>query len=79
MQDRLTITIADRPGELVRVLALIERRRFQLRDVRTGPGARPGTVELQVQVASASRNVRSLTNQIENLVAVLLVEHQSGA
>lgn len=79
MQDRLKITVADNPGEIVRILALIERRRFQIRDLRTTPGDRPNTIELQVRVSSDSRNIRSLTNQIEKLVAVHLVELQNEA
>ena len=79
MQDRLTITLRDHPGEIVRVLALIERRRFELRDLRMSSGDSPKTIELQVRVSSDSRNIRSLTSQIEKLVAVLLVEHHGEA
>ena len=79
MPNRLTITVADHPGEIVRVLALIERRRFEVRDLRTRPGDRPKTIELQVRVSSHGRNIRSLAKQIEKLVTVLLVEHRSEA
>ena len=77
MQDHLKITLTDHPGEIVRVLALIERRRFEIRDLRTSPGDWPKTIDLQVRVSSDSRNIRSLADQIEKLVAVLLVQHKS--
>ena len=75
MQDFLTITLADHPGELVRVLALIERRRFRIRDVRTQAGSESGTTTLCVMVTSEGRNVLSLTDQIQKLVDVVDVAH----
>ena len=75
MQDFLTITLADHPGELVRVLALIERRRFTIRDVQTQAGSEPGTTTLCVMVTSEGRNVLSLTDQIQKLVDVVDVAH----
>jgi acetolactate synthase regulatory subunit len=69
VQDSLTITLADHPGELIRVLALIERRRFVLRDVHTHTES--GTMTLRVTVTSEGRNVRSLTDQIQKLVDVV--------
>jgi acetolactate synthase regulatory subunit len=75
VQSSLTITLADHPGELVRVLGLIERRRFTICDVRTRSGRDPGTTILQVTVASDGRDVASLKGQIEKLVEVVGVVH----
>ena len=75
MPDSLTITLADNPGELVRVLALIERRRFHIRDVHTRSGRDPGTTTVQVTVTSEGRNVASLADQIRKLVDVVDVAH----
>ena len=71
MQDFLTITLADSPGELLRVLALIERRRFTIRGVQTEAGRELGTMTLNVTVTSEGRNVLSLTDQIQNLADVV--------
>ena len=75
MQDFLTITLADHPGELLRILALIERRRFTIRDVQTEAGRELGTTTLHVTVTSEGRNVLSLTEQIQNLTDVVDAAH----
>jgi acetolactate synthase regulatory subunit len=75
VQDLLNITLVDVPGEFVRVLALIERRRFVIREMKTEVGADPGTTTLHVAVTSEGRNVLSLANQLHNLVGVVDVTH----
>ena len=64
----LGIRIADNP-ELI--LALIERRRFAICEVRTEAGPAPGTQTLSVAVTSEGRNVLSLADQIDKLVDVV--------
>lgn len=70
MQDQLIVTLDDRPGELVRILALIERRQFVIRSLQSRVGSEPGTATLDIGLMSESRNVRNLAAQLSKLVAV---------
>ncbi len=78
MQDVLKITMTGTKGEFVRVLALIERRQFVIRSIRTEVGHGPDMTTLHVAVTSVQRNISSLAKRIDELEPVQSVEFASG-
>ncbi len=76
--SRLTVDVADRPGALLRVLGVCQRRGARVLAMTYGPAPEPDQARIELAVSVDERRARLLHGRLEGVVDVTAVRAQVG-
>jgi acetolactate synthase small subunit len=71
----MSVDVADRPGVLLRVLGICQRRGARVLAMTYGPTGEPACSRIELAVSADERHLQLLRGRLENAIDVLAVDY----